>query len=418
MLENKKLNMVLSLLIAIALWAFVIGEVNPEASRAYRDVPIQFINEEVLEQSGMALYSVSDRTMNVTLTGNRSEINKIDTKDILATVDLSDAAMGENHLRINLRVPNKVDVETQSANKVIVTVEKRVSKEIPVEISYEGTFNGEEEPITVSQNLKTVTAFGAETTINKVVAARANVSENSITADPQEIECSLIAVNSNRQRVYNVDLSDKSVVITSELAKLKTVPLEIPIEGKDSDGIERTVTAPTEITIKGKMADLDAIETIQAEPIYLGGVLESTTISVTPILPEDVDVSAESSNLQITVQVTKKETRVMTFDQSDVEIRGLKEGLRAELTATSIELTITGSESLVENLTKENVSVFVDLSDLGEGRHKVELQGVCNDGDATISIIPKKITVSIKSDAAVDKQPATDDENHDNNNEE
>ena len=69
MLENKKLNMIISLLIAISLWAFVIGEVNPEASRSYRDIPIRFVNQETLEQSDLAVYTVSQRTVNVTLRG-------------------------------------------------------------------------------------------------------------------------------------------------------------------------------------------------------------------------------------------------------------------------------------------------------------------------------------------------------------
>lgn len=421
MLENKKLNMVFSLLIAIALWAFVIGEVNPEATRSYRDVPIQFVNEAVLTQSGMAVYSVSDRTLNVTLTGTRSEINKVDTKDIRATVDLNDAVMGENQLRISLRIPNKVEIESQSANKVVVTVEERIFKEVPVEVSYEGEFTGEEEPITVELDPDTVSVSGAKTTVGSVTAARANVAENSITADPKEFQCNLIAVNSAGQRVYNVELSQTSAMITSELVKLKTVPLHVPIKGNDDAGIERKVTLPEEITIKGKAADLDTIDSVTAETIYLNDIMASTNIRIEPILPEDVEVSEESSDLRAVVQVTKLGTKTMRFTQDDIEIRGLAEGMHAELEDSDIDLTITGNESLVENLKETDFAIFADLTNLKAGRHKVILQATADTNDITIHLRPKKITVTVQvnHDESVNSEDNDEvDVNANNNNDE
>ena len=163
MLENKKLNMILSLLIAIALWAFVIGEVNPEATRTYRDVPIQFLNEETLDEYDLAVYAISDTTLSVTLTGTRSEVNQVELKDIVATVDLDQATIGENSLRVDVKVPSKVDVEGQSLNKVTVTVENRVSREVNIRVRYNGSFEGEQEPLTIDQSMTSIWVSGAET---------------------------------------------------------------------------------------------------------------------------------------------------------------------------------------------------------------------------------------------------------------
>ena len=51
MLDNKKFNIVLSVLIAIGIWAYVIGETNPTDTKTYRDVPIQFLGEESLDEN-------------------------------------------------------------------------------------------------------------------------------------------------------------------------------------------------------------------------------------------------------------------------------------------------------------------------------------------------------------------------------
>lgn len=418
MLENKKLNMVISLLIAIALWAFVIGEVNPEATRVYREVPIKYLNQEILESQNMAVYSVSDRTINVTLTGNRSEINKIETKEILATVDLSDAAMGDNYLRVDLKVPSKVEIESQSINKVTVNVERRTGKEVPVEVSYDGTFNGEEEPITVDQSLASVIVYGAESTVEKVVAAKAVVAENMVTADPQELEAALMAVNSAGQRIYNVSLSREKITITTELAKLKTVALYVPVEGTDSGGIQRTVTTPETITIKGQAADLDIIETIETEPVSVEEVVANTVIPLTPILPEGVELSLENGNLEAVVQVTTPGTKEMTFDQTKVEIQGLADGYSAQVADTDIDATLTGSESLLSNLAAADVTLTVDVSGMHAGRYKVPIQVQCRETGVAIDITPKKISVTIKADQSDGETEQTDDDKQNENNHE
>ena len=417
MLENKKLNMVLSLLIAIALWAFVIGEVNPEASRSYREVPLKFLNQEVLEEQNLAVYSVSQRTINVTLNGTRSEINKIDTKDIVATVDLGHAVMGNNEIRVDLKVPSKVDVESQSVNKITVNIENRIGKEIPIMVTYEGEFNGEEEPITVEQSMETVMVYGAETTVGQVTAAKAAVAENLVTAEEQQLQVRLTAVNSAGQRVYNVKLSSDEMYIVSELAKLKTVPLEVPLQGEDSDGIERTVTVPEEIILKGKAADLDAIDFVRAEPIDLTGVMTSTTIPITPILPEGVELSLENGAFEVVVEVTKTETRSLTFDQTKITFEGLESGLSAQAADTALTLSITGSESQLGTLMEDDVTIVADLTGLDAGRHKVQLQAACSVEGVVIEISPKKAAVIIKADqAGTDTEQSGSDDSHNENN--
>ncbi|MBR4020651.1 MAG: hypothetical protein IKI99_05000 [Firmicutes bacterium] len=420
MLENKKLNMIISLMIAIALWAFVIGEVNPEATRAYREVPIQLINQEVLEDSNMAVYSVSDRTMNVTLNGTRSEINKIDIKDISATVDLSEADMGENQLRIQLKVSSKVDIESQSIDRVTVTVENSAAKEIPVEIIYEGEFNGEEEPITAEQSRSTVIVYGAETTVGQVTAARGRVDGSLVQAHSQELECSLFAANAAGQRVYNVELSQESIFVTAELAKLKTVPLIVPIEGETGDSIERAVTTPEEIILKGRTADLSSIESVTTETLFLDDVWESTVIPLAPVLPDGVEVSVENGNLEAVVQVTKRGTKTLHFDQSKIEIENLADGLTADVQAASIEAAVTGGESQLSGINGDSVRLFVDLSGLRAGKHKVNLQAVCETDGTAINLTPKRVTVSIKNDKTGTDQPEAgggNEENNDNNHE-
>lgn len=422
MLENKKLNMILSLIIAVALWAFVIGEINPQATRVYRDIPIKLIQQEILDESGLAVYSVSDRLVSITLTGARSEINKIDTKDVSATVDLSDAYLGENELSVDVHVSGKVEIDSQTVEKVTVIVEEWVKKEVPVEVFYEGTFNGEEEPITIEKELENLYVSGAATTVGEVAAVTAIVPAGSVSDEVKDIQCDLIAINQNGQRVYNVDLSAISIVVTSELAKLKTVSLDVSIEGEDSEDIKRTVKAPEKITLKGKSSDLKDIDVIETETIYLDKILTSTTIPVVPILPDGIAVAKDSENLTVAVQVTEIQTMSFSFDDNNLEFRNLKDGLEAQTDIGNIKVEVTGSKSSIDGLTEEEIIIFLDLAELEQGKHKVDLLAECAVEDTTLTVSPKKVSVTlnkiaVEEDAQTDADSSVQENNSENQNE-
>ena len=55
MFQNKTMNLIISLLLSVALWIYVVGEVNPETTKKYDDIKIDFTNEESLAQNGLAL---------------------------------------------------------------------------------------------------------------------------------------------------------------------------------------------------------------------------------------------------------------------------------------------------------------------------------------------------------------------------
>lgn len=70
--KSKRFNIILALIAAVALWAYVLGEINPTrapSSEIYRNS----INEEALEAEGLTIVSVSAETVNVTISGQNGD---------------------------------------------------------------------------------------------------------------------------------------------------------------------------------------------------------------------------------------------------------------------------------------------------------------------------------------------------------
>lgn len=396
MLNNKKFNIVLSLIIAVGLWAYVIGETNPTDTKTFRDIPIMFINEDALDDSNLAVLDVSADAMSVTLSGTRSNINRINAQDITATVDLADAGKGKNELKINIRVPDTVEIEDKSINKVTVVVEDSKSKEVDIDVDYQGTFDSEEEPITVEMSRESVIVSGPSSLVNKVTSVKAVVAEGKVTDKLKTIKAHLTPVDKAGNEVEKVDLSAESVSVTAELAKTKTVPLVVPIKDDSAETLEKSTTVPKTITIKGKSSDLEDIDSITTQEVDITDITEDTSIDLIPVLPEKVQLSDKSSSLVLIVKIQALSSKTFTFDEGDVDLTGLGEDLQGQVKKGKIEIVVKGTEDAVAAIKKSDLRLSADLSDFEEGTYQVDLIVACEKTHSSLEISPEKIRVTIE----------------------
>lgn len=125
MLKNKKFQAILSLLIAIGLWMYVMGSVDPTVTATVRDIPVEKTNEKVLKDLGMQATLESPETVDIVIKGARSDVNEAKSSDITATVDVSNCEYGENEAKIDIDFPDKISgvkVDSMSDEKAIFTV--------------------------------------------------------------------------------------------------------------------------------------------------------------------------------------------------------------------------------------------------------------------------------------------------------
>ena len=86
MLKNKKFQAVLALLIAIGLWIYVMGTVDPVVTTTVHDIQVEKINEDVLEEKGLQASLDAPKTVTIVLKGARSDVNEAKDSEIRATI--------------------------------------------------------------------------------------------------------------------------------------------------------------------------------------------------------------------------------------------------------------------------------------------------------------------------------------------
>ena len=125
MLNNKKVLMLISLLVAIALWMFVMGNVDPTTTERINGVKIEMQGTDSLEEQGLKATLNKPKIVSVTLEGKRSQIMKAKNKGLKAYIDVSTCDYGRNEAEISIKIPDGVSgvsIEEISAETAVFTV--------------------------------------------------------------------------------------------------------------------------------------------------------------------------------------------------------------------------------------------------------------------------------------------------------
>ncbi|MCI5698167.1 MAG: CdaR family protein [Clostridiales bacterium] len=392
MFRSKKLNLLISFLIAIVLWAYVIGEVNPTITKSFADVKINLENQLSLEERGLAIESMSNDTLSLTVKGERSRVQNVSKEDIYADVDLTAARSGRNELDINVKTPEKVNVESRSVSKVGLTIGELVAEERPVKVAYVGATKDDTEPFTVKLEPEDVTIRGAYSNVQKVTQVLAKISVDEIKDKETTLEAELIPVDKNGSKVSWIRLSSSQVQVKAVMTKTKKVELEIPIQGENAADVKFDL--PKTVIIKGNADVVKNISKIQTEPVDMSLYQQNMSFEVKPILPDGIQL-AEGNDLTVKVTSRSSENKNITFEEKDIDVLGLEDNQKAKITDTVV-ISAEGSKDTLDDVKKEDFTVAIDVSGLLPGTHKVDVVVTNKKGFKKYTIKPTSVSVDIR----------------------
>ena len=83
MRKNKITAILLSLVIAFGLWLYVVTNVSQEAEYTIYNVPVVMEGEALLNEKNLMITSVSADDVDLTLSGSRSDLAKVNNSNML-----------------------------------------------------------------------------------------------------------------------------------------------------------------------------------------------------------------------------------------------------------------------------------------------------------------------------------------------
>lgn len=377
-MKNKVLYLLLSVVIAFGLWAYVITTVSPEWEETYYDIPVVLKNEKVLHDNALMLSAKETPTVTLRLKGNRSDLINLNKSDITLVADLAKIyEAGHQNVSYTISVPGNIPYEImeQSPQEISLSVVERATKEVPVKPVYNGKVP--EGFRTDTQNLvldhETVTVTGPASVINTIDRAEIQVElEGQTDTISQSYRYTLCDANGEAVASEQILTDVEEVNLTLKIQRYKEIQLLLNVTPgggatEKNSVIEKDLET---IQVSGSEKLLESLgETLEFE-LKLADYLEDTTVEYEIKLPEGVENLTGKSVL--TVKVSFPDLVTKTFRVSDIKYTGLPAGMAAEILTKEVSVTLRGTKAQIEAIEDEDLSISVDLSsaELGTDTYK------------------------------------------------
>ena len=368
-MKSKFLTALLAGLIAVCLWAYVITVERPESENMFYNVPGVLDGETVLQERGMMITSDTEMTVNLKLSGKRSELNKLKSSDIAAVIDLSRISeAGEKNFSYSVSIPgdSSIDVVSRIPETVSLTVTEWAVKEIPVELSYEGRvpegYYVDRQSALVEH--ETVNVTGPKEIISQIEQAKITLNlENRVETIAENLRYALCDAEGNPIEDVSTVTADRGEIrVTVSIQQLKEVKLVYTIlDGGGLTAEDVKVTADYDsVTVAGSTAALLGLDEINLGTVDLGELTESTELVMAIKLPEGV--SNQSGFTAVRLQVVLPELETRTYSISQFRAVNVPQGLEAQIYTQLLEVKIRGRGPVLDRIKPEHITAVVDLS--------------------------------------------------------
>ena len=402
LLSNKFLTILLSVAIAFGLWLYVITYEYSQIQYTFYNVEVQMLGESVLQDRGLMIASISNRTVDLTISGKRSDISKLKSSDITVLLDLTAIhEAGERTMSYDISFPGDIqnsalEIVRRSPESIQLTIANWESKEISVEPEILGTpyesFIVDEDGITLSH--KTVTISGPKELLDKIQGGKVVVDVDG-TKETQEGNVKLTLCDSEGkpldEDLRQVVVSTSLIRVKVPVLKTKEIQLLLPIlpgGGLTVEDVKLSMSVDR-ITVTGSASVISKLpDSITLGQIDLSKELNSFTNREYAFeLPAGVNIKGnQGKSVFVSLTMPKTSTLSLTVSNNQVTVIGVPEGYEAAPGGT-LEIVLRGIDGVFNGFKTSDVRVSVDVTTPADnGRYPVVIQVLNNPGIGAVEI--------------------------------
>ena len=377
--RRKALQVVISILVAIAVWVYVDVEKAPDRTKTIRDIPVEFSGESTtLADKNLMLLSGYDTTVDLTIKGPKRELVKISTDKVRRVASTSSLeSVGVHTLRWDPIYPDGVQssaltVDWASKYKVTVTVGELYTKEVPVNCTVtgqvaDGYFTGE----TVLDPTLLVLRGQRDDLLN-VAYAKLTVDISDATRSVIQTE-SVQLYDNNDNPVDNSNIRTNASLIQAKVPVLTTKEVSLAVElsgvpGVAGQSIKTTVT-PASVRLIGEADVLEGINEIVLATLYIEDLEMWQQNSYVVTAPDGTWLA--NSNEVATVEISMEGIEETTVTVDSFSYTNVPSGLYPEI-LSSLDVRLWGLTDELAELDASALTATADLSGVTEpGSYRV-----------------------------------------------
>lgn len=370
--QNNKFLIILSLVISTITWVYMSMGTTNDTSVTISNIPIQIELPDQLVNNGLQVFSDTEQTATVTVTGSRSVLGSISTKDITVTAATNgiDSA-GTYQISLSAVKTNP------SANFQIISTVTPSNVNVIVDYLRETSFPIQENVVykvadgyyaSTSLASKNITISGPQTEIAKIAKVSASAELDGILDDSASATADILLYDKSGNRISTDLLKMEFGTVESSISVLpeKTVKVVPEFMNKPEGlnlGDDMLSVEPSEILLAGPKKVLDNTKSIKLESIDFATLsnkrYEYNDQGIN--IPTDCKNISNSTAAKVVLDLSSLSKKTYTVDS--FKVSGLSSEYKADVTQTNMSVTVIGSKKELENLKSSDIECIIDTSD-------------------------------------------------------
>ena len=371
MKRNKLGSFLLAMAISLGLWLYVVNYINTTHEQTLYNIPVGLEGKSILTADrGFMLLSEDDYRVNITVSGSRQNVSKINAGNIQVVANLSKIEEpGEHKLTYDVIFPGDVPTDTVSAQKdpdrITVVVARKKTKEIPVTVIYEGDVPADyiKDTAALELDYTYVEITGPEDVVDQIDHAAISIDCAGLTEsifesfryelrdqNSEPVDAAWITTNVSEIRVY------------LPVVMVKKIPLTVTLVdgGGATEATTKLTFEPSHISISGSETALAAMEELNLGIIDLAQITKDQELTYDITLPEGITNVSNLPTATVSIAFPRLATREFTI--TEFEHVNLAPGMKWEALTKQLTITVRGLKSEVQRLNAADIVVRVDLS--------------------------------------------------------
>lgn len=381
---------IVCLLLSLGLWLYVTNVENPLRTYELKNVPVELINLDSLNDSKLAIANKDEFTVDLKIEGPSSEIIKVKKEDFKLVADMSAYVLkaGENSIPVQVEsAPENINIKNNGLLGIKVNLEELVQKEITIKSKVKVTYKENIYEKEQSISPKTVTITGGKSSVDKVNEAVLIGEEKDVDQNKQS-DYDIKLLDSAGNEVPNIESNSKTAKLSITITNGKVLPINVKVNGSAPQGYiyDGYELSKDTINVLGDSSTLSKIDSIDTEPVDISAIQEDTDMDVKLNLPKGISTQDGQKTTKVKFKVKKQENTTKNIT-CNVQYKNLNEAFVVETQNVTTNVTLTGSQEELDKLSSKNVNAVVDLSNIKE-------EGTFSDKPQVTLIDGNNVTVS------------------------
>lgn len=392
--SNTKFLVVFSIVVAFIFWVVVALEYAPVVENEIKDIPVKIdMNNSVPDKLGLQIFGQSDYTINVTVRGNRyivgGDLLTADDFEATAQTAYVDSA-GKHSLVVKVTAKDAnadYEIVSKSADYIEVFFDKYAEKEVEVTpriISELDDYTADDymfDKADIIYDTKTVKVSGAQTEVNSITAAYADIPIEKKLTQSETIDASVVLSNGSDLDSKYVKINGESnlkIPVTLPVYKMQTSAVSVSFKNTPSDYINSPLVysiSPSRVRVAVLQNGSDTTNS-----------LEIGSIDFTQITPSNGSFTFLASNVKTAKFLDGTSSFSVEVNTDGLSTKTLEPGINSIMitggsgvSAGNVELdsigriTVVGTQTALKSVNADMLEISINLTNtkLEEGENTV-----------------------------------------------